>query len=356
MSEFLTLHEIYRAARERTEDGPWWYMMGGAETETTLRRNRQAIDSVAFRPRVLRDVSRVEFATTILGQPSRLPVFLAPIGSLQSISPGGALAAARGAEAFGVPSFLSSVTQPSLEEVAAGTRHPKVFQLYVRGDHAWVEAHVRRAIDSGYRGFCLTVDTAVYSRRERDLIGRYTPASRRTPEGHVYQAGMSWDLVKWYKDRFSLPLVLKGIATAEDARLALDHGAAAIYVSNHGGRQLDHGAGSLEMLPEIVAAVAGRAEVYVDGGFSRGTDILKALALGARAVGIGRLYGIGLAAAADAGVKRVLEILEDEISIGMALLGVTRLEELGPQCLRPATPLPPIPGTPSSAFPFLGQG
>ena len=356
--EFLTLQELVTAARRKLAPGPWNYLIGGAETETTLRRNRLALDSIAFRPRVLRDVSRIDTSAAFLGQRLRLPVLLAPIGGLESIVEGGAAAAARGAAQFGVAQMLSSVCQPGLEATAAAADSVRIFQLYVRGDDAWVDDHVRRARDHGYRAFCLTVDVAMYSRRERDLVGRYVkPWRAAAPTGSTFQAGLSWDQVKRYKDKYadqhSLPLIIKGIATAEDALIAVQHGVEVIYVSNHGGRQLDHGLGSMSVLPQIVAAVAGRAEVWVDGGFMRGTDVVKAVALGAKTVGLGRLACLGLAAAGVAGLVRALELLEDEIRTCLGLLGVTSFAELTPQHV---TAAPPV-GEPGvfSAFPLLGE-
>lgn len=355
MSQFQTLHEIARAARERLDDGLWDYLMGAAETETTLRRNRQSLDSIAFRPRVLRDVREVDTRCTLFGRESRLPIFIAPIGSLQSLDASGSMGVARAAERFGIPSFLSSVTLPGMEEVGAATAHPKIFQLYVRGDEPWIAEYVERALKSGYAAFCITVDTAIYSRRERDIVKRWVPNSMRSglATGFEYQAGLSWKQVAWFKAKYpKLPLVIKGIATAEDARIAVDHGVEMIYVSNHGGRQLDHGAGAIELLPEVVEAVGGRAQVFVDGGFYRGADVLKAIALGADAVGIGRLYGLGLAAAGEAGVLRVLELLDDEVRRSMGHLGVTSLKELDRSYLRPAAPA--YAGSAfTSAFPFL---
>jgi glycolate oxidase len=354
---FLTLQEIVAAARANLAPGPWSYLIGGAETETTVRRNRLALDSIAFRPRVLRDVSRIDSSAVFLGQRVRLPVMLAPIGGLESIVEGGAAAAARGAAAFGVPQMLSSVCQPGLEATAAAAETVRVFQLYVRGDDAWVDDHVRRAQDHGYRAFCLTVDVSMYSRRERDLVGRFVKPWRATaPAGSGFQSALSWDQVKRYKDKYadkhSLPLILKGIATAEDAEIAVQHGVEVIYVSNHGGRQLDHGLGSMTVLPQIVAAVAGRAEVWVDGGFMRGTDVVKAIALGAKTVGMGRLPCLGLAAAGVPGLVRALEILEDEIRTCLGLVGVTSFAELTPQHI---TAAPPV-GEHHvfSAFPLLG--
>jgi len=353
--EFLTLQEIVAAARRNLAPGPWSYLIGGAETETTVRRNRLALDSLAFRPRVLRDVSRIDCGAPFLGRRMRLPVLLAPIGGLESIVEGGAAAAAQGAAQFGVPQMLSSVCQPGLEATAAAADSARVFQLYVRGDDAWVADHVRRAKDHGYTAFCLTVDVAMYSRRERDLVGRFVKPWRATaPAGSSFQSGLSWEQVKRFKDKHLVPLIIKGIATVEDAQIAVQHGVEVVYVSNHGGRQLDHGLGSTAVLPEIVAAVAGRAEVWVDGGFMRGTDVVKAMALGAKTVGLGRLPCLGLAAAGVPGLVRTLEILEDEIRTCLGLLGVTSFAELTPQHLAAA---PPViePGV-FSAFPLLGDG
>jgi glycolate oxidase len=351
--EFLTLQEIVAAARRNLAPGPWSYLVGGAETETTVRRNRQALDSIAFRPRVLRDVSRIDSSAVFLGKRTRLPVMLAPIGGLESIVEGGAAAAARAAAQMEIPQMLSSVCKPGLEETAAAADTLRVFQLYVRGDDAWVDDWVRRARDHGYSAFCLTVDVGVYSRRERDLLGRFVkPWRADAAAGHKFQSALSWDKVKRFKDKYNLPLVIKGIATAEDAELAVEHGVEVVYVSNHGGRQLDHGMGSAAVLPQVVQAVAGRAEVWVDGGFMRGTDVVKAIALGAKAVGIGRLCGLGLAAAGVPGLVRALQILEEEVRICLGLLGVTCYAELTPQHLA-AAPAVCEPDT-FSAFPLLG--
>lgn len=350
MSEFLTLHEIVKAARQNLSQGAWDYLTGGADTETTLRRNRQGLDAIAFRPRVLRDVREIDCTGSVHGAKARLPVALAPMGSLGALDPGGALTVAEAAREFGVVSYLSSVTEPGLEEIGRATDHPKVYQLYVRGDRAWVEDHVVRAVEFGYAAFCLTVDVAIYSRRERDLIKRYTPRGRRAP-GMEYQAGMTWDLARWFKDRFDIPLVIKGIATAEDAAIAVEHAVDVVYVSNHGGRQLDHGRATIDVLPEIAEAVGGRAEIVVDGGFVRGSDVVKALALGANSVAIGKLQGFGLAAAGREGIVRVLEILEAEIRTTLGLLGVTRFAELDRTYLHPAPPVCPPHAT--SAFPLF---
>jgi glycolate oxidase len=348
---FPTLHEIARAARENLADGPWGYLIGGTETETTVKRNRQALDSVAFRPRVLRNVSKVDCTATFFGRPVRLPVLLAPIGGLETFDPGGGATVARASAEFGVPHMLSSVCQPGLEATAAAADNYRVFQLYVRGDDAFVDDHVKRAVDHGYSVFAITVDTAHYSRRERDFDTRFVKPWRQRATGFEYQSGFTWDHVKRFKDTHTVPLVLKGIATAEDAVIACEHGVDGVYVSNHGGRQLDHGRGALDVLPEVVQAVAGRATVIFDGGCLRGSDVVKAVALGAHAVGLGRLQCLGLAAAGRAGLVRALEILEDEIRICLGLNGVSRWSELTPAHLHPASPVT----APSalSAFPLL---
>ncbi len=353
--KFQTLSEIVKAARQNLAPGPWDYLIGGAETETTLKRNRQALDSIAFRPRVLRDVSKIDCTASLLGRRLRIPVMLAPVGSIESFDPGGGAAAAKAAAEFGVPQMLSSVCNPGLEATAAAAPDNfRVFQLYVRGDDAWIDDHVKRAQDHGYAAFCLTVDTATYSRRERDLAKRFVKPWRVRASGFDFQAGLSWDHVKRFKDTHDVPLILKGIATAEDAALACEHGVEVVYVSNHGGRQLDHGRGTMEVLPEIVAAVGGRATIMVDGGFLRGTDVVKAIAMGAQCVGIGRLECLGLAAAGTAGLVRALEILEDEVRICLGLMGASGLGVLDRSCLHAATPV--VPAHATSAFPLLEEG
>ena len=352
MTEFETLHEIVVAANRNLSPGAWDYLTGGADTETSLLRNRLALDSLGFRPSVLSDVSNIDLSALVHGRRKRLPIILAPMGSLDALDPEGALTVARAAEEFGVISYLSSVTSPSIQEVAEKTDHDKVFQLYVRGDLNWISEVVKKVIDLGYIYFCLTVDVAIYSRRERDLIKRYRPSGRaRNSEGWEFQAGLDWDIIKWFKDTWDLPLILKGIATAEDASRAVEHGVEVVYVSNHGGRQLDHSKGTIEMLPEIVSEIGDKAEIIVDGGFCRGADIIKALARGADAVAIGKLQGFGLGAAGQAGLFRVLELLEVEMKTVMGLLGVDRLEKLSEQVLEAVQPVRHV--SAFSAFPLL---
>ena len=348
---FQTLHEIVAAAHRALDRNLWDYVAGATETETTMRRNRLALDRIAFRPRVLNDVSRIDGAAGFLGRPVRLPVALAPVGGLESLGHEGGLTVARAAAAAGVPFFLSSVNQLGLERVAAAGAGPKVFQLYVRGGDDFVDDHLRRATGAGYDAFCITVDSAIYSRRERDIANRFAKPWRGAAPGMQYQAGLSWDQVRRVRARCTVPLMLKGIATAEDAELCCREGIDVVYVSNHGGRQLDHGLGSLDVLPEVVQAVAGRAKVMVDGGISRGTDVVKAMALGADAVGIGRLYCYGLAAAGAPGIVRVVELLELEVRECLGLLGLASFAGLDASFVRRAEPVAD-PGV-HSAFPLL---
>ncbi len=350
--DFQALHEIIAKARRNLNQNNWDYIAGATETETTLRRNRLALDSLALRPRVLRDVSHVDAGVTAFARTLRLPIVLAPVGALESFHPGAATPVARAARAFGVAHILSSVCQPGLERIAEEAPDGlRIFQLYVRGDETWVDDHVARAIAHHYAAFCITVDTAIYSRRERDIAKRHVVAGRRRASGREFQAALDWATIKRLKHKFSIPLMLKGIATPQDALIALEHGVDWIYVSNHGGRQLDHGRGSMDVLPEIVAAVGGRARIIVDGGFARGTDVVKGIAAGADLVGLGRMQCYALAAGGEAALLRMLEILEDEVRRCLGLLGVTKFAELDRSYLSPA-PAVTVPHV-FSAFPLL---
>jgi isopentenyl diphosphate isomerase/L-lactate dehydrogenase-like FMN-dependent dehydrogenase len=337
--DFLNLHEIVAKARQNLNQNDWDYIVGGVESETTLRRNRMALDTIAFRPRILRDVSKVDASVTQFGRKLRLPIIFAPVGSLESFHQAGAESVARGAGEFGVGHMLSSACDPGLEDLAkAAPDALRVYQLYVRGDEAWVDDHVERAIAHGYKAFALTVDTAHYSRRERDIAKRFVTAGRRRQQNRGFQAALDWRTVARIKKKFAIPLVIKGIATAEDTRIALDHGVDWVYVSNHGGRQLDQGRGSIDVVPEVVDAAAGRAKILVDGSICRGADIVKALALGADLVGIGRMQCFALGAAGQAGIVRLLELLEDEVQRTLGLLGVTGFAALDKSYLHAAPP------------------
>ena len=354
VADTQTTTELIALARARLSAPAWEFIAGGAETETTILRNRHALDSVAFRPRVLRNVEGATPRTRFLGLEQRMPVLLAPLASLTDIHPEGALPIARAAADFGCLMMLSSVTQPGFADVARAAREQFIFQLYCDGDEHWVLDNVSKAVDAGSKALCLTVDVPTFGRRDRHLHRRAAMAGRPfggLRSGEIYRGRADWELIARIKTRLNVPLILKGVQTAEDAALALEHGVDVIYVSNHGGRQLDHGRGTLDLLPEVVSTVRGKAGIVIDGGFVRGTDVLKAVAKGAAMVGVGRLQAFALGAAGEAGVRRMLEILETEITVAMKLLGVNRCEELDGSYLQPASPV----GKPGllSAFPLL---
>ena len=352
--EILTTTELVALAKKRLPEAAWDFIVGGAETETTAIRNRYALDSIAFRPRVLRNVEAASPATTFLGVKQRMPVLLAPVASMTDVDPEGALPVARAAAEFGCLMLLSSVTQPPFEEVARAAGEQFALQLYTDGDEKWLVDTAKRAEQAGAKALCLTVDVPTFGRRERHIHRRQAMAGRpfgaqRSGEGNRGRA--EWPLVEKLKRAVKLPLMLKGIQTAEDAELAVKHGVDVIYVSNHGGRQLDHCRAGIELLPEIISVARGKAQFVVDGGFLRGTDVLKAVARGAAMVGIGKLQMLALGAAGEQGVARMLEILELEITTTMKLLGVNKLAELDGTYMQPATPVT-APGA-LSALPLL---
>jgi isopentenyl diphosphate isomerase/L-lactate dehydrogenase-like FMN-dependent dehydrogenase len=258
---------------------------------------------------------------------------LAPLDSAESLHAAGALACARAAARFGTIHVQSANALPDLETTREASG-PQILQLYAHGDPERIDAQIERAIAQGCLGVCLTVDAPVQPRRDRGATSARAGGSDTS--GH---APLGWKYIEHYRQRFTVPLLLKGIATAQDALLACEHGVDVLYVSNHGGRALDHGRGAIAILPEIADAVSGRAHVWVDGGFCRGTDVVKALALGADVVGIGRLAAFGLAAAGEDGVLRVLEILEDEITTALALIGATGVGALDRACVERTEPL-----------------
>jgi isopentenyl diphosphate isomerase/L-lactate dehydrogenase-like FMN-dependent dehydrogenase len=351
-SKFLTLHQIIKAAHGRMSADAWTYLTGGVETETTLKRNRLALDSIALKSRVLRGVgNKVDASSQFFGHKLRMPVLLSAIGSIGRMDPGGAGTVAKAAGRFGVPMAVSSVAKPGFEAAAAAAPDvPKIYQLYVRGDDAWVDDTAKRVMDAGFTAFGFTVDSAVFSRRERDIVaGGINSEGSDHPD--PYTSGLNWDHIKRFRDKYDMPISIKGITTAEDAELAIENGVNIIWVSTHGGRQLDHGRGTMDILPEVVETVHGRAHIIVDSGFCRGTDVVKAMAYGADTVAIGRLYCYGVGAAGEAGVVRVLEILEKEIVEAMSLMGVTSLKQLDRAYTQAAHPVVP-PGL-FSAFPLL---
>jgi isopentenyl diphosphate isomerase/L-lactate dehydrogenase-like FMN-dependent dehydrogenase len=341
MSErFVTLSEIKGAARNILPPSVWGYGVGGSGTETTMRRNHRALQRLAIRQRVLVDVRHVDLSTRFLGMDLPMPVAIAPMGALALFHPNGDLEMARGAGLSGILNVVSGVTGWPAEAVAKETKSPLLFQLYHFGERSWVKELLGKLQTSGYRGVCLTVDTAAYGRRERDLRQRIdfrsAAKNRRNPPppDETYAARLTWDDVAWLRSILSIPLGLKGILTAEDARLAVDAGVQVIWVSNHGGRQLDQTQATIAVLPEIVEAVDGRAEIVVDGGFTRGTDVIKAIALGAKLVAIGRTFLWGLAVDGAAGVHRTFQLLREEMATALRLCGQTSVHGLTPDLIR----------------------
>ena len=345
MADLLSVADYERLAEERIEPGPWAYLAGGSDDEWTLRENRAAFERWTFRPRVLCDVSEISTATTVLGTRIEVPVVVAPLAYQQLYHPDGECATARGAAAAGTGMAVSTFSTRTHEEIAAAS--PGLMQwcqLYVLRDRGATREHLAGAAAGGCSAVVLTVDTPRLAQRERDLrIGFEVPSDLPLPYARatigdsaqnpadqfaLIDPSISWRDLEWIASEGRLPVILKGIVTAEDAQLAVEHGAAAVVVSNHGGRQLDGVPATLDALPEVAEAIGGRAEVYLDSGIRRGTDIAKALALGARAVLAGRAPVFGLAVAGDDGVRHVLELLREELALSLSLLGCTRPDEL----------------------------
>ena len=337
--KFVTLPEIRQYAKRLLPRDVWNYGDGGAETERTLRRNRRHLDRLAIQQNVLVDVRAIDLRTSLLGVPLTWPVAVAPMGGLVLFHPEGDVEMARGAGRADTLQWLSGATGWPVEDVAKAASGPLMFQLYHHGDRGWVAELLARVQASGYKAVALTADVQLYGRRERDILARFSPRKAMeiapNPRGPnpEYQARLTWADVEWLMKTTKLPVGIKGIMTMPDARRAVDAGVELIWVSNHGGRQLDHTQSSIEALPPIVDAVAGRAEIVVDGGFSRGTDVVKGLARGAKVVALGRTALWGLAADGAAGVARVFEILRDEIRTTMGLCGRTRLADLSPDLI-----------------------
>jgi glycolate oxidase len=334
--KYVTLPEIRRAAQARLQREVWNFGAGGSETETTMRRNRRGLDRLAIRQNVLVDVRKIDLATTVLGQRLSWPVSVAPMGGLVLFHPQGDCEMARGAALADTVQWLSGATGWPVEDVAKAAPGPKMFQLYAHGDHAWMTDLLARVEASGYLAVALTVDVQHYSRRERDILARWSPrdamAVAPNPRGPDpnFQQRLTWNDVEWLMKTTKLPVGLKGIMTPRDAKRAAEMGVKLIWVSNHGGRQLDHTQSTIDALPPIVDAVGGLAEIVIDGGFNRGTDIVKGLARGAKLVACGRTSLWGLAADGAEGVACALGILRHEIQTTMGLCGRTKIAELTP--------------------------
>jgi isopentenyl diphosphate isomerase/L-lactate dehydrogenase-like FMN-dependent dehydrogenase len=347
LDRLFGVHEFEDLARQALSTEVYCYVAGGAGDELTLAENRAAFSRYRLRPRVLVDVSSLDTSIELLGRRVPLPVGLAPTGWQRFVHSEGELATARAAARVGAPLCLSTGSTFCLEDVAAAHDDAggglRWFQLYVNRDRGLVKNLLERAKEAGYEAIVVTADLPVTGYRESELRHELTlsedvaPANfdayvrDRSPldlmEGFT-DPSLTWHDLAWIADVAGLPLVVKGVLTAEDARIAVEYGVAGVVVSNHGGRQLDRVPAAVDVLEEVVAAVVGRAEVYLDGGVRRGVDVLTAVALGAKAVFVGRPYLWGLAVAGEAGVVRVFEILREEIENAMALLGVASVDQI----------------------------
>ncbi len=370
----VNIEDLRRLAKQRLPRVVFDYLDGGAEAEFTLQENRRAFDKVTFRPRHAVAVGHCDLRTKVLGSDVSFPAILAPIGYTRLIHASGELAVARAAGAAGIGYTVATFAGYKLEDVKAAASGPVWYQLYLVGGRQASESAIERARNAGYSALVITVDTPVAGLRERDLrngttellsgnissklpflpqffarpkwLGSFlldgglprlenviVPGKGPMPlvdvSSGLASAVVTWSDLRWIRETWSGPIVVKGILTGDDARRAVDEGAAGIVVSNHGGRQLDGVPATLKALPEVVSAVNGRAEVLMDGGVRRGSDIVKAVCLGARAVLIGRAYAYGLGAAGEAGVARTLEILRADVERTMRLLGCGAVAELG---------------------------
>jgi len=369
LTRMINIDSLRVAAARNLPSMIFDFLEGGAEDEFTVRRNRVSFAEYSLVPRVLVDVGTIDMSVELLGRRIALPVMLSPTGASKTFHPGGELAAARAARAAKTFYSLSTMSNTSLEDVAKAA-DPKIFQLYVFRDRGITEELIRRAVESGYDALCLTVDMPVGGNRERDVRNRlalpYKPnlsglmAIARRPRwaanilrtkfemanfdfqtesrgrhGNMhfvntqFDPGLTWSDLEWFVSKSGLPVMVKGILSAGDAVQAVNAGARAIMISNHGGRQMDSVPAPLDVLAEIRDAVGSGPEIVLDGGVRRGTDVLKALARGANACSMGRPYLYGLAAAGEAGVARALQILQSELERGMKLMGLTKVSDIG---------------------------
>jgi 4-hydroxymandelate oxidase len=352
--EPLNVWDYERIAEETLDEAAFGYFAGGAGDEHAVRGNVEAFDHWRLRPRVLVDVGEVTANTTVLGAELSMPIIAAPVAYQRMAHPEGEVAAARAAAAAGTIMCLSSFTTSTPADVAeAASDAPQWFQLYWHPDRGVTKQMLDQARESGFSAVVLTVDLPVLGPRERDLrtgfelhpdyrmevyasalgdLGVLTPAMA----AQNVDPSLTWRDLEWLHENVGLPVIAKGILTAEDAVLAADHGCDAVVVSNHGGRQLDRAVASLDALPEVAEAVGDRVEVLMDGGIRRGTDVAIALALGARAVLVGRPVIWGLAARGADGVQHVLELLRDELLVALALLGCASPDDVGRAHVAPA--------------------
>jgi isopentenyl diphosphate isomerase/L-lactate dehydrogenase-like FMN-dependent dehydrogenase len=377
-SQVLNIDDLRRLARRRVPKAVFNYIDGGSDNEFTLRDNLRAFRDVSFRPRNAVAVPACDLRTSLLGFDLSMPVLLAPVGYCRVMHPAGEIAAARAAGSAGTGYILSTVSGHPLEDVKAASVGPVWYQLYLTGGRDAAEAGMNRALTAGYQVLVVTIDTTVISLREREvragmdqllrgsvwsqlpflpdilshpgwlvrflldgglpsmpnIVTESGPLKVSQAHSALKRTSFSWDDMPWIRDLWKGPIVIKGVMSAGDAIRALDYGAAGVVVSNHGGRQLNGVPGTLRLLPEVVGAVNGRAEVLLDSGIRSGADVIKALCLGARAVLCGRAYAYGLAAAGESGVKRALEILRADMERTLRLLGCSSVSELNPSLVK----------------------
>ncbi|CAK9202593.1 unnamed protein product [Sphagnum troendelagicum] len=349
--ELVNLDEFEALAKTKLPKMAFDYFASGSEDEYSLRENRNAFSRIRLRPRILVDVSSVDTSTTVLGFRISMPIMVAPTALHKFAHPEGEVATARAISAADTIMILSSSSSCSMEEVAATGPGVRFFQLYVYKDRNITTRLVHRAEDAGYSAIVLTVDTPRLGRREADLKNKFKlppHVSYKNVEGllnvnnlektsdselaawadNLFDRSLNWKDVKWLQSITKLPVILKGILTVEDAILAVQAGAAGIMVSNHGARQLDYVPATISVLEEVVKAVGGQVPVFLDGGIRRGTDVFKALALGASGVFVGRPSVFGLAVDGEAGVRKVLQMLQNELEITMALMGVCSIKQI----------------------------
>jgi isopentenyl diphosphate isomerase/L-lactate dehydrogenase-like FMN-dependent dehydrogenase len=349
VDELTTIGALTREAERVLLPDAWDYANAGAGEEVTVERNRSIFRSVAFVPRLLEPVDEVHTATRFFDLDLEVPILTAPIGSLEIFDPGSAGAAARGAQAAGAAAIVGMLSEPPFAVIQEETDGRNLFQLYVSGDTAWRDRVLDRVVHAGARALVVTVDSPVRARRDR-LIDRgfdwrqetdgEPPNLRGLGRDRRFQAAFDLSALESLCGVSPIPVVVKGITTATDARRAVDVGAQAIYVSNHGGRELDHQQGALHGLAQVAAEVGGQVPIVFDSGIRRGTDVCKALALGADVVAIGRLQCWGLAVGGASGVEQVLRILQAEVSDVLALLGIGSVRELGRHHVEPVAHRP----------------
>lgn len=353
----INLYEFEVLAKDKIVKSRYDHIEGGATDEITIQRNRAVYDSIMLRPRVMVDINKRDTSTTVLGHRIAFPVMLAPAGMHARAHPDGELASAQAAGIMGTVMVVSAGANYKMEETAKAATGPLWFQQYLYKDRGLTKSLAERAKAAGYTAICITVDQTQAGKRERTIRNAYvTPPSPNyagiEPPTKAYElhsgpggapdlidTAADWDYLEWFASVMPLPVVVKGIMTGDDVRLCTQHGARSVILSNHGGRQLDTTFATAEVLPEVVEAADGRVEVYVDGGIRRGTDIVKALALGARAVLIGRPLYWGLALAGEAGLREVLQILRDELDLAMAMCGRPTIASIDRSVLGTVSPL-----------------